>query len=69
MTLKNIGIYLVNYINIKDGNTYFNNGELYNKNLSLENTEVKFFDIKNLPLIKKKQTILTEEIIEYLRVI
>ena len=65
--LKNIGIYLVNSDKILDLNHYFNNGVLYSKYLSLENTDVKFFDITDLPLIKKKQKYLTQEIITHLQ--
>jgi len=65
--LKNIGIYLVNYNNIPDINKFFDNEFLYESNLSSENTEVKFFDIGNLPLIKKKQNRLVQEILNHLR--
>lgn len=64
--LKNIGIYLVNYNNISNLDKYFENEVLYQKNLSSENSEVKFFDIKKLPLIKKKQNYLTQEILNHL---
>ena len=64
--LKNIGIYLVNYKNISHVDKYFDNEVLYTEHLSSENSEVKFFDIKQLPLIKKKQKYLTQEILNYL---
>jgi ADP-ribose pyrophosphatase YjhB (NUDIX family) len=64
--LKNIGIYLVNYNKISNLDKYFNDEILYKKNLSLENTDVEFFSIDKLPLIKKKQKFLTQEIIKYL---
>jgi len=64
--LKNIGIYLVNYNSISHLDKYFENEVLYQENLSSENSEVKFFDIKNLPLIKKKQKNLTQEIVNHL---
>ena len=63
---KNIGIFLVNYTNVMDLESYFNDEVLYKKNLSSENSDVRFFDIKKLPLIKKKQKFLTQEIIDYL---
>lgn len=63
--LKNIGIYLVNYENISNVDKYFENEVLFKENLSSENSEVKFFDIKNLPLIKKKQNNLTQEILNH----
>jgi len=64
---KDIGIYLVNYNKIKDLGVYFTNGQLYKRYLSWENSEVKFFDIKNLPNIKKKQRYLVEDIVKYLK--
>jgi len=64
--LKNIGIYLVNYNNISNIDKYFENEVLYQKNLSSENSDVRFFDIKKLPLIKKKQKHLTQEIVNHL---
>ncbi len=64
--LKNIGIYLVNYNNLFDLDKYFKNEVLYKENLSSENSEVKFFDINNLPLIKKKQKVLTQEIVDHI---
>lgn len=63
--LKNIGIYLVNYNNISNVDGYFEKEVLYQKNLSSENSDVRFFDIKELPLIKKKQKHLTQEILNH----
>jgi 8-oxo-dGTP pyrophosphatase MutT (NUDIX family) len=66
-TLKDIGIYLVNYNNIQGIQKYFNNEVLLSKYLSWENSEVKFFDITNLPNIKKKQNSLIQDVIKYLQ--
>ncbi len=63
---KNIGIYLVNYDNLKDVDKYFKDEKLYKTYLSHENSDVEFFDINKLPLIKKKQKYLTQDIISYL---
>jgi len=63
--LKNIGIYLVNYNNIPNVYKYFEKEVLYQKNLSSENSDVRFFDIKELPLIKKKQKHLTQDILNH----
>ena len=63
---KDIGIFLVNFDKIKKINVFFMNGKLYNRYLSWENSEVKFFDIKNLPTIKKKQKKLLKDITRYL---
>ncbi len=63
---KDIGIYLVNYLNITNIDTYFFGNVLKKENLSSENTAVKFFDIKNLPLIKKKQSNMILDIVKYL---
>ena len=66
--LKNIGIYLVDYDSLEDINKYFKDEKLYKEYLSSENSDVEFFDITKLPLIKKKQKYLTQEIIESLRI-
>lgn len=63
---KDISIYLVNYQNVKNIDTYFNNNVLKKENLSCENSAVKFFNIKKLPLIKKKQKDMIVNIVEYL---
>ena len=64
---KNIGIYLVNANKIEDLDKYFDNEILLKENLSSENTDVEFFDINNMPLIKKKQKNLTAEILEFFK--
>ena len=64
--LKNIGIYLVNYNNIKDVDKYFKDNVLFKEYLSSENSDVRFFDINSLPLIKKKQKYLIKEVTEHL---
>jgi 8-oxo-dGTP pyrophosphatase MutT (NUDIX family) len=63
---KDIGIYLLNAHKIKNINMYFNNDVLHNSYLSWENSKVKFFDIKKLPLIKKKQDKILEKIVNIL---
>lgn len=63
---KNIGIYLLNYDNLKDINKYFKENKLYSQYLSSENSDVEFFDIQKLPQIKKKQKYLTQNIIKNL---
>ncbi len=64
---KDIGIFLVNGTNIKNLDLYFHNDTLYSKYLSWENSKVKFFDISQLPIIKKKQSKLIIEIISFLK--
>ena len=63
---KDIGIYLVNASNIKDLDKYFYNCTLNTKYLSWENSKVKFFDIDKLPLFKKKQIDIVEDIVNFL---
>jgi ADP-ribose pyrophosphatase YjhB (NUDIX family) len=53
---KDIGIYLVNGTNIEDINSFFEDDILLKKYNSDENSEVKFFDINNLPKIKNNQS-------------
>jgi len=64
--LKNIGVYLVNYDKIKYVESYFNKDILLKENLSSENSDVEFFDINNLPFIKKKQKFLIVEVIDHI---
>lgn len=64
---KDIGIFLVNYNNIHGIDKYFNNNILQTKNLSWENSDAKFFNINNLPKIKKKQNKLIQDVIKYLQ--
>ena len=64
--LKNIGVYLVNSKNIQNVELFFKDNVLKKNYLSSENQEVRFFDIKHLPLIKKKQVFLTNDIVKFL---
>jgi ADP-ribose pyrophosphatase YjhB (NUDIX family) len=65
---KNIGIYLINYDYIKNTNGYFyQNDTLKEKYLCKENSLVRFFDIDNLPPIKKKQTKIAQDITNYIK--
>ena len=63
---KDIGIYLANGKHIENLDKYFHEDILYNGYLSLENSKVKFFDIKKLPQIKKKQERIAKKIIDIL---
>ncbi|MGB3751489.1 MAG: NUDIX domain-containing protein [Arcobacteraceae bacterium] len=65
--LKDIGLYTVNADNISHISKYFEDEVLNKKYLSSENSAVEFFDINNLPLIKKKQQIVMKEIISFLK--
>ncbi len=64
---KDIGIWIVNAKKIDNLNTYFNEDKLHDNYLSWENSKVKFFDINNLPQIKKKQKSLIKEIKDFLQ--
>lgn len=64
---KDIGVFLVNYNNIHGIEKYFNNNALQSKYLSWENSDVEFFNIKDLPKIKKKQNSLIQDVIKYLQ--
>lgn len=65
--LKDIGIFLVNYDTIDNIKKNFNGDKLLSKFLSWENSQVKFFDISDLPPIKKKQQQLTRDIVQYFK--
>jgi ADP-ribose pyrophosphatase YjhB (NUDIX family) len=63
---KDIGIYLVNANKIQDLEDYFIGDTLLDNFLSWENSKVKFFDINELPLIKKKQNKIAKKIVSLL---
>ncbi len=63
---KDIGIYLVDATNLDYIDKYFKDDKLLSKYICNENDEVKFFDINSLPLFKKKQQRLLEDICKYL---
>ncbi len=60
---KNIGIYLVYMDDVVDIEKYFKKEKLKSKFMDMENSEVGFFDIDELPPIKEKQ----KEIIRQIR--
>ena len=62
---KDIGIFLVNYKNIKSCESYFDKDKLKDKYLDKENSDVKFFDINDTPIIKKKQLNISLKIIDF----
>lgn len=64
---KNIGIWIVNGKKIKGLSNYFLDDKLHDNYLSWENSKVKFFNINELPNIKKKQNQLLEEIKGFLQ--
>lgn len=63
---KDIGVFLVNGKNISNLDKFFYKDILHTAYLSWENSKVKFFDIKNLPPIKKKQNQLILKVVEIL---
>ena len=66
--LKDIGIYLVNYDNIKGIDKYFDKNNLKEQYICSENSIVKFFDILDMPHIKTKQLNIKNEIVNFLSV-
>ena len=64
---KDIGIWLVNSSKIPNLESYFVKDKLIKKNLSWENSKVKFFSITNLPEIKEKQIKLIDKISDFLQ--
>jgi 8-oxo-dGTP pyrophosphatase MutT (NUDIX family) len=60
---KDISIFMINYKNIKNINIYFKNNILYKQYLCHENSNIKFFDINNLPEVKKKQNKILDNIL------
>ncbi|QDF28358.1 NUDIX domain-containing protein [Halarcobacter anaerophilus] len=64
---KNIGVWLVNIQKVANWKSYFFEDKLLDNYLSWENSKVKFFDIKKLPNIKKKQKDLIKQIKDFLQ--
>ncbi len=64
---KDVGIWIVNAKKIIGINRYFNEDKLHDTYLSWENSKVKFFNIKDLPLIKRKQKNLIKDIKDFLQ--
>lgn len=64
---KDVGIWIVNAEKIANLDKYFIEDKLYDNYLSWENSKVKFFNIKELPFIKKKQKTLIKEIKDFLQ--
>lgn len=62
---KDIGIFLVNYKYIKKIDHLFINEKLLDHFLCWENSQVKFFDIQELPDIKKKQKDIVQDIVQH----
>ena len=64
---KDVGIWLVDGINIDNLDSFFTNDTLKTNYLSWENSKVKFFSLNNLPRIKSKQINLLNEIKDFLQ--
>lgn len=64
---KDIGIWTIDCNKIRNFDSFFKDDTLYEYLLSWENSKVKFFDIDELPIIKKKQKKLLSEITDFLR--
>jgi len=64
---KDIGIWVVNANKIKNLENFFLDDKLHDNHLSWENSKVKFFNISDLPNIKKKQIQLISEIKGFLQ--
>jgi len=64
---KDIGIFLVNFDRIEGIEKYFSNNRLKFEYICFENDDVRFFDIKNLPPIKKKQLEIVSSIVKYFK--
>ena len=63
---KDIGIWIVDASNIEGLSSMFFEDKLKNNFLSWENTKVKFFSLNNLPVIRKKQINLLNDIKTFL---
>ncbi len=64
---KDIGVWLVNAHNIEGLEEFFLEDKLKSNYLSWENSKVKFFSLDELPVIKKKQIKLVDQIKDFLK--
>ena len=64
---KDVGIWIVDSKKIESFDSFFREDSLYTYLLSWENSKVKFFDIDDLPIIKKKQKKLVAQIKDFLQ--
>ncbi|MFA6789208.1 MAG: NUDIX domain-containing protein [Arcobacteraceae bacterium] len=64
---KDVGIWLVNYEKVEHIDDYFLDDVLGSNYLSKENSEVKFFDIENLPKIRTKQLKIAKDLKSFLK--
>jgi len=64
---KDIGVWLVNVQKVANWKEYFFEDKLLDNHLSWENSKVKFFDINDLPSIKRKQKQLVKDIKDFLQ--
>lgn len=64
---KDIGIFLVNYDKIGHIDKYFARDKLMDKYLSWENSEVQFFNINELPMIKNNQLLISKQIVRFFK--
>lgn len=64
---KDIGIWLVNASNIENFKALFSDYKLKSNYLSWENSKVRFFSLDDLPLLKKKQVNLINEVKDFLK--
>ena len=62
---KDIGVYLVNYDKINNIEKHFYKNKLKEQYICHENSDVRFFDLLNLPPIKAKQIKIIKEIKAY----
>ncbi len=64
--LKDVGIFMLDGKTVKNLDTFFEEDSLKKKYICTENENVRFFDIEELPKIKKKQMVLVNKVVAVL---
>lgn len=64
---KDVGIFMLDGATVKNLDTFFDGDSLKKEYVCTENENVRFFDIEELPKIKKKQILLIKKVVDVLK--
>lgn len=64
---KDVGIFMLDGATVKNLDNFFDGDSLRKKYICMENENVHFFDIEELPKIKKKQIVVMKKVVDILK--
>lgn len=64
---KDVGIFMLDGATVKNLDNFFDGDSLKKEYICAENANVHFFDIENLPKIKKKQIVVMQKVVDILK--